>query len=174
MRDEFLTYIRRGALSPARFAAALATCRFVVAGSSMEPALSEGQRILIRRMNRGECFVRGDIVVAHVPHFFDMDYIKRIIGLPGEHVRMRDGRVFISDRILQEPYLDGEKRSSGALMSQWVLADDEYLVLGDRRGDSVDSRRFGPLSRANILGKAWFCYWPPSSWGWVPQGRPSL
>ena len=174
MRDEFLTCIRRSALSPARFAAALATCRFVVEGSSMEPALSEGQRLLIRRMNAGECFVRGDIVVAHVPYLFNMDYIKRIIGLPGEHVKIRGGRGFISDRILREPYLDRAKCSGAALISQWFLADDEYLVLGDRRGDSMDSRRFGPLSRENILGKAWFCYWPPSSWGWVPRGHPSL
>ena len=140
----------------------------------MEPTLSQGQRLLIRPLSHRDSVARGDIVIAHAPRLLDTDYIKRIIGLPGEHVRIGDGHIFISNRALPEPYLTDGEWSVDDSVRQWLLAEDEYLVLGDNRNDSSDSRSFGPLSRDHILGKAWLCYWPPRAWGWLPQSRPSL
>jgi len=165
MRSEFLLNVQRRASSPAQFLTALATCRFVVEGASMEPALSHGQRLLIRPLGQWDTIARGDIVVAHDPRLLDTDYIKRIIGLPGEHVRIGADGILINERSLDEPYLAEGGLPVDGLVSQWLLGEDEYLVLGDNRNDSRDSRKFGPLSREHILGRAWLRYWPLEAWG---------
>ena len=140
----------------------------------MEPALSHGHRLLIRPLDHQDTIARGDIVVVHDPRLHGTDYIKRIIGLPGEHVRIGAGGILINERSLHEPYMaEGEWSSIGSV-SQWLLGEDEYLVLGDNRNDSRDSRRFGPLSRDHILGKAWLRYWPPSAWGRLSHKSPLL
>ena len=133
----------------------------------MEPTLSHGQRILIRPLDHRDTIARGDIVVANGPRLRDTDYIKRIVGLPGEHVRIGAAGILINEHYLHEPYLAKGEWSVDGSVSQWLLADDEYLVLGDNRNDSRDSRRFGPLSRDHILGRAWLRYWPPGAWGWA-------
>ena len=141
----------------------------------MEPTLSHGQYLLVSRLSyKWHSPARGDIVVAHDPGQPGTDCIKRIIGLPGEHVRIGDGRVYINDRPIQEPYLLEEAWSSAAPMNLWLLEEDEYAVLGDNRNDSRDSRRFGPISRQHLLGKAWLRYWPPQAWGTLPRQAPSL
>ena len=139
----------------------------------MEQTLTHGQRLLIRPLSHWDTIARGDIVVAHDPRLLDTDYIKRIIGLPGEHVRIGADGILINERSLAEPYLTEGKWSVDGSVSQWLLAEGEYLLLGDNRNDSRDSRRFGPLSRDHILGKAWLRYWPPRAWGWLPQSHPS-
>ena len=110
--------------------------------------------------------------MVHDPRLHGTDYIKRIIGLPGEHVRIGAGGILINERSLHEPYLSEGEWLGGGSVSQWLLGEDEYLVLGDNRNDSRDSRRFGPLSRDHILGKAWLRYWPPSAWGRLSQKAP--
>jgi signal peptidase I len=139
-----------------------ATARSQVNGTSMEPTLHDGQYLIISRLaywiHPPE---RGDIIVLHPPTNPGEDYIKRIVGLPGEQVEVRDGRVWIDGIILDEPYVLNLPAYTGS----WTLGVEEYLVLGDNRGDSDDSHQWGPLSMGDIVGKAWMCYWPPEQWG---------
>lgn len=148
------------------------TGRFYVRGSSMEPSLHNGQYLIVSKISYlfGEP-QRGDIVVFVSPNNGKEDYIKRIIGLPGERVEIRDGAVWINGYRLEEPYLSSATPYTGV----WVLGPDEYFVLGDNRPNSSDSHTWGPLPRKNIIGKAWLCYWPPQYWGLIPHhSYPSL
>lgn len=140
------------------------TGRFYVRGSSMEPTLHNGQYLVVSKISYlfGEP-QRGDIVVFISPNGVGEDYIKRIVGLPGERVEIRDGAVWINGYRLDEPYLNSGIPYTGA----WSLGPDEYFVLGDNRANSSDSHAWGPLPRKNIIGKAWLCYWPPQHWGLV-------
>lgn len=141
-----------------------ATGRFRIEGQSMLPGLTSDQYILINKIvYKLHPPRRGDVVVFHSPREPDKDLIKRVIGLPGETVSIQSGQVFINGYPLVEPYVDsryGYQRSSGS----WVLGPDDYFVMGDNRSNSSDSRRWGPLDRDQIIGKAWFAYWPPGSW----------
>jgi signal peptidase I len=140
------------------------TGRFYVRGSSMEPTLHNGQYLVVSKISyRFSEPQRGDIVVFVSPNGAGEDYIKRIIGLPGERVEIRDGAVWINGYRLDEPYLNSGIPYTGA----WSLGPDEYFVLGDNRANSSDSHAWGPLPRRNIIGKAWLCYWPPQYWGLV-------
>jgi signal peptidase I len=140
------------------------TGRSQVNGSSMEPTLHDGQYLIITKIaywfhSPG----RGDIVVLHPPTSVGEDYIKRIIGLPGEQIQVRDGQVWVNGAALDEPYVASAPGYSGS----WTLGDDEYLVLGDNRNNSSDSHSWGPIQEGSIVGKAWFSYWPPEHWGLV-------
>ena len=84
--------------------------------------------------------------------------MKRLVGLPGERIALRDGRLLIGEAIWPEPYLAVECREPAR---EWLLSDRAYLLLGDNRFDSRDSRDFGPVRRELIIGPAWFRYWPP-------------
>lgn len=143
----------------------IATGRFVVQGLSMEPTLYSNQRLLISRFRYHRPFERGDIVVVKGVDGTNLDYIKRIIGLPGEHILIRNSEVLINGTYLKESYLKDDKSLKSALVSEWVLMQGEYVVFGDNRNHSNDSRKFGPVSERNILGIAWFRYWPISAWG---------
>ncbi len=140
------------------------TGRFYVRGSSMEPTLHNGQYLVVSKIsylfNEPQ---RGDIVVFVSLNGTGEDYIKRVIGLPGERVEVRDGAVWINGYRLDEPYLNSGIPYTGV----WKLGPDEYFVLGDNRANSSDSHTWGPLPRKNIIGKAWLCYWPPQYWGLV-------
>jgi len=88
-----------------------------------------------------------------------------VIGLPGETIEINAGVVYIDGRPLHEPYA---RLSFGDIPSR-RLGSDEYFVMGDNRGNSKDSRIFGPIDRDSIVGRAWIIYWPPANWGLVPQ-----
>jgi len=140
------------------------TGRFQVRGSSMEPTLHSGQYLIVSRLSyRLGDPQRGDVIVFEPPNGTQDDYIKRIIGLPGETVEARGGSIWIDGLQLEEPYVSGTAPYNGA----WDLQDDEYFVLGDNRPNSSDSHSWGPLPRDNIVGKTWVCYWPPQYWGAV-------
>jgi signal peptidase I len=140
------------------------TGRSQVNGSSMEETLHDGQYLIISKL---AYWIgppqRGDIIVLNPPKNPGEDYIKRIVGLPGERVEMRNGEVWIDGVVLEEPYVSSVPRYEG----QWALQDDEYLVLGDNRDDSDDSHKWGALPSDHIVGKAWLTYWPPEQWGLV-------
>jgi len=140
---------------------------FRVQGHSMEPNIHDGQFLIVSKLvYRLHPPQRGDIIVFRAPLPRKVDYIKRVIGLPGETVEIRDGKVYIDDQPLVEPYiLYPAVRSWGPV----CLGEDQFIVLGDNRRNSSDSRNWGPLPRKNIIGKALFCYWPPSDWGPVPH-----
>ncbi|HHH41422.1 MAG TPA: signal peptidase I, partial [Chloroflexi bacterium] len=122
------------------------TGRFQVRGSSMEPSLHSGQYLIVSKLSYrlGEP-QRGDIVVFEPPNGTGEDYIKRIIGLPGERVEARDGAIWINGYRLEEPYVASPVPYTGS----WQLGPDEYFVLGDNRANSSDSHSWGPLPAKN-------------------------
>lgn len=144
----------------------LLTARFVVEGSSMNPNFASGQFIIVNRLSYlvGEPR-RGDVVVFVSPDEPGHDFIKRVLGLPGETVAVRDGLVYINEEPLYEPYISAPPTYQG----EWTLGADEYFVLGDNRNNSRDSHAFGPLRRDKIVGQAWVVYWPLEDWGFVPH-----
>jgi signal peptidase I len=129
-----------------------------VEGQSMEPSLHDNQRLIIEKVSY---YVhpprRGDIIVLRLPNRRSDPLIKRVIGVPGETVEIRDGRVFIDGEALDEPYLNV---STYAGLAPEVVPDDQVFVLGDNRGFSNDSRAFGFVPFSDIVGRAWFRYWP--------------
>lgn len=141
---------------------------YKIEGTSMAPTLAPAEYILVDKVSYrvfGDP-QRGDVVVFR-DWSDDQDYIKRIIGLPGEAVDVRDGRVFIDGAPLDEPYLLGAPTGGGG---PTVLGPDAYYVLGDNRGNSSDSRVHGPLPRDHIVGRAWLTYWPLSQLRRVAHG----
>jgi len=134
----------------------------------MEPGLHEGQRLLVNKVvYRFHEPERGDIVIFRPPGDPEATpYIKRIIGLPGDTVRVKDGKVYINDSPLDEPYIKGPPsyRFSGT-----KVPEDNYFVLGDNRNNSNDSHNGWTVPRQNMLGKAWLSVWPPQAWGLAPN-----
>jgi signal peptidase I len=144
----------------------LTTARFIVDGPSMEPNFRTGQYLIVSRVNY--LFgtpARGDIVVFHYPNDPDEDYIKRVIGLPGDLVEIRDTRVYVNGEMLDEPYINEPCDAGRCRDNRWQLDDDEYFVMGDNRNHSSDSRAFGPVNVRFIVGEALIRYFPVSDWG---------
>lgn len=144
----------------------LATARFKVEGQSMFPTFEGAEFLIVSRLDYmiGEP-QRGDIVVFHYPDDPQRDFIKRVIGLPGETITIDNGKVFINGVPIDEPYVAALCSQGGCSSVQRTLGDDEYFVLGDNRGQSKDSTNFGPIKRHHIIGRAWIKYWPPEEWG---------
>ncbi|MDX2161053.1 MAG: signal peptidase I [bacterium] len=139
----------------------LVTARFVVDGESMAPNLATGQFILVSRVHYLlGAPERGDIVVFHYPNQPDSDYIKRMIGLPGETVRIQDTQVFIDDVPLHELYIAEACSPSMCPDGVWTLGADQFFLMGDNRNHSSDSRSFGVVERRFIVGEAIFRYFP--------------
>jgi len=150
-----------------------------VLGSSMEPTLQEsGQRLLVSRAAYWFSEpMRGDIITFHPPpptNPKSKPYIKRVIGLPGETVEIKSGKVYINGEYLVEPYID--ERLFSYTMPAIVVPENSYFVLGDNRNVSDDchqwinnSAHWTSIPRANIIGKAWLSIWPPSKWGLAPN-----
>ena len=132
---------------------------FEVSGNSMEPNMHNGQFVMISKIvywfddpQRGDIVVyNSDRVGHHVIH--------RIVGLPGESIAVRQGKVFIDGRLLEEPYIPDGSRT---IQPQRVPEDSYYIV-----GDNRDAASWEIVPRDNIVGKAWICYWPVSDWGTV-------
>jgi signal peptidase I len=141
---------------------------FWIEGSSMEPNLHHGQYLFVTKYNYWfNSPQRGDVIVFSSPLIPGRDLIKRVVGLPGEHVVIKDAQVFIDGVVLDEPYARPITYSGGS----WTLGQDQVFVLGDNRSLSQDSHNWGSLETKAIVGKAWLCYWPPSWWGLVPRHR---
>jgi signal peptidase I len=138
-----------------------------VEGTSMLPGLTDQERIFINKFTYRfglESIGRGDTVVFEYPGDNTKSYIKRVIGLPGDHIRIDHGQVYVNDRPLQEDYVEPDYRDDFS-MRELVVAPGEYFVLGDHRNSSSDSRVWGNVPRKSIYGKAVFCYWPLSKLG---------
>ncbi len=142
----------------------------IVRYSSMEPGLEKEQRLLINKavyyFHEPE---RGDVIVFHPPNNPQESYIKRIIGLPGESVEIKQGIVYIHTNgnvipLNETSYL--KEPLTGAFKGD-IIPEDEYFVLGDNRNISSDSRTGWTVPRQNIVGKAWLSLWPPDRWGLV-------
>ena len=158
----------------------VASSRFIVHGDSMLPNFDREQYVLVRRLSpRRGGPNRGDVVVFQHHLRPGINFMKRVVGLPGDRVQARRGQVLINGRPLDEPYLEGApKAPEGASMPregssdgvEWTLHDGQYFVLGDNRIHSEDSRpddsrRFGPVDLDSMAGTAWLRYWPPAAWG---------
>ena len=159
---------------------------FKVEGYSMRPTLLEGQYLLVNklvyfrldqeRLARIVPFWRvnepeerfaihpphpGEVIVFHFPEDPTRDFVKRVIGVPGDRISLRNGEVFLNGSRLEEPYITSKGNSNADVVE---LEEKEYFVLGDNRRGSNDSRNWGPVPEENILGKVWLVYWPPSMW----------
>jgi len=116
---------------------------------------------------------RGDVAAFHVPAAAasacgavgeDLVYLKRVVVLPGERWREQGGVMYVNGKRLAEPYVKGDRRDSETIPEKTV-PDDEYLMLGDNRSSSCDSRRFGTVPRDNLIGPVYAVYWPPGRMG---------
>lgn len=138
------------------------SARVRVDGFSMRPTLEDGEFVLVSRMSyKFSEYERGDIVVFHFPLDPKEELIKRVIGLPGDHVRVEGGQVFLNGQLLEETYIAEAPRYSG----EWVVTEGFLFVLGDNRNNSNDSKDWGLLPQENVVGKAVLIYWPPPMWG---------
>lgn len=142
-----------------------------VSGQSMEPNFHTGEYVLTDKVSyQTGTPRRGDIVVFHAPaaancaEGTNCDFIKRVIGLPGETLSVQDGAIIVNGAKLPEPYLPaGLQTPTGPFTEggrEFVLGPDEYFLVGDNRPFSSDSRAWGPVPRKNIVGRAFFRYWP--------------
>ena len=142
------------------------TGRYRIDGDSMEPTMHNREYVIINKVSYkiGQP-QRGDIIVFEYPRSPDRDFIKRIIGLPGDTVDIRNGAVFVNGAKLTEVYIADAPLYS----STWTVEPAQYFVLGDNRNNSSDSHSWGLLPAENIIGKAWVTYWPITDWGIVPH-----
>ena len=155
---------------------------FKVEGSSMTPTLESGQYLVVdqasffkfdkERLSRAVPFwktseaepefafdppERGEVIVFHYPLDTGKDFVKRVVGLPGERVEVRAGTVYVDGEALPEPYLQRKDSSNAPPLA---LGEKEYYVIGDNRRNSNDSRSWGAVPEDNIVGRVWLVYWP--------------
>ncbi len=146
---------------------------FVVEGESMYSTLDTNDRVFVNKLSyRLHDPNRGDVVVLHqVTGASERDLIKRVIGLPGESVEVRNCTVLIDGRVLNEPYLDPEVVTptdcGGDYLLDGVVPDNHVFVMGDNRGGSQDSRVIGPINEDDLVGRAFVVFWPQSHWQWL-------
>lgn len=147
------------------FVIRFAVDNYRIEGYSMEPNFHDGQFLMVNKLiymlHPPE---RGDVVVFHFPGNLKKNYIKRIIGLPGEKVQISQGKVYVNDVQLDENYPLNEASYD---WGPRVIDPEEFFVLGDNRPESSDSHAWGLLPAKDLIGKAWISYWPPQEWGLV-------
>jgi signal peptidase I len=142
------------------------SARIRVDGDSMDPTLASGEYIIVNRLSyRLGTPQRGDIIVFHFPGNPQEEYIKRVIGLPGDDVQVKNGRVYINDQLLNESYIAVKMDYTGS----WQVPAGQLFVLGDNRNNSSDSHDWGTVPMDYVVGKAVLVYWPPLDWGLVGQ-----
>ena len=130
----------------------------------MAPTLLDGQYVLaapLRDTSLPENQLRGELFAFLDPERGQALRVKRVVGLPDEHVAIRGHRVEIDGDPLEEPYLEREMATHPKGATQWFTGPEDYFVLGDNRGPSRDSRAYGPVPRVLVVGRVWFRCWPP-------------
>jgi len=138
-----------------------------VEGTSMAPRLEDHDRLFINKfVYHITSIERGDVVVFHYPRDPAKSYIKRVIALPGDKLRIDHGQVWVNGREIAESYVPEMYRDTKSY-GEIVVPDDSYFMMGDHRSISSDSREFGPVERDLIYGKAVFIYWPAKDVGEV-------
>ncbi len=132
-----------------------------ISGSSMFPTYKSGQYYLVRSLDRFN-ISRGDVIIFRAPPEGKDEFIQRIVGLPGENIKIEAGKVYINGQLLNEGYLkQGSITTPGSYLQEGkeiLIPQNKYALLGDNREHSFDSRTFGFLPKENIVGKPWFCY----------------
>jgi signal peptidase I len=154
---------------------------FQVEGGSMESTLRSGEYVLIDKLTpRWDPYERGDIIVLDPPGQAAVEggapYIKRVIGLPGDHVELREGSVHVNGVVLDEPYVfanDGVRQPTDPSFdgpTEWLVPEGQLFVLGDHRRSSSDSRMIGTIEISHVIGRAWLRYWPIDAFGTLSTG----
>ena len=143
---------------------------YTVVMSSMEPTFQQGDCIMVSKVSyRSSGPQRGDVIIFNPPFDSQFPFIKRVIGLPGDTVEIKDGSVSINGTPLEEDeYIAAQPNYT---MSATQVPENGYFVLGDNRNNSTDSSQGWIVPRNNIIGKAWFVYWPPSKLGGAKHFR---
>jgi signal peptidase I len=152
---------------------------YKVQQQSMEITLEPDQYVLVDKLTpRFDTYKRGDIVVFTPPPDWVQDdgtpFIKRVIGLGGDTIEIRDGDVFINGTRLDESYTYGQPAEPAQPTTvsgdenRWVVPADELFLMGDHRANSADSRTFGPVPSGQVIGRAWLRYWPIDVFGILP------
>lgn len=140
------------------------SARIRVDGSSMEPTLHGGEYVLVNKLSyRLGQPEYGDVIVFYYPRDPQQEYIKRVIGLPGDKVDISYGSVFVNGVLLEEPYIAAAPIYPGI----WLVPDHSLFVLGDNRNNSSDSHSWGAVPVSYVVGKAILVYWPPPAWGMI-------
>jgi signal peptidase I len=150
-----------------------------VNGQSMVPTFLSGEYVLTDKVSyKMRNPYRGEVVVIHAPEAANCpkgtgcDFIKRIIGLPGEIVEVKNNHIYVNGTALEEPYIPADYETLAGKFTQHgaiTLGPDEYFVSGDNRPYSADSRTWGPVLKSGIIGRAFFRYWPMSVIGIIPE-----
>ena len=147
---------------------------YKVQQQSMEHTLEPDQYVLVDKLTpRLDVYKRGDIVVFTPPEGWAQGdgtpFIKRVIGVARDRVEVKEGKVFINDVPLEEPYVyEGQETLVTGQDTMWIIPDNQLFVMGDHRANSADSRSFGTVPIANIIGRAWLRYWPVNVFGILP------
>jgi len=144
------------------------SARVRVDGFSMLPTLQDGEFVLVNKLAyRFGTPARGDIIVFGSTTVANLDLVKRVIGLPGDKVEVRNGKLILNGQALNEAYINAAPNYSGV----WKVPDGYLFVLGDNRNDSSDSHQWGYLPQQNIIGKALLIYWPPPNWAMIDHTK---
>ncbi|MES2210882.1 MAG: signal peptidase I [Chloroflexota bacterium] len=153
---------------------------YKVQQGSMENTLLPEQYVLVDKLSpRWDAYSYGDIVVFHPPQSWDqgsdVPFIKRVIGLPGDVIELQNGEVRVNGIALVEPYIFADANGvqqqtypSPGGATRWVVPVGELFLMGDHRENSADSRNFGPVEIAKVVGRAWVRYWPFDKIGFLP------
>ncbi len=149
-----------------------------VQGASMEPTLHTGDRLIVNRViYKVRQPERGDVVIIKSPQNPDIDFVKRVIGLPGDNVLLKNGEVYINNVLLPEPFVADKTFAweDKPIIEDlpFVVPKDEIIVMGDNRPRSSDSREFGPIPISSIVGEAILRYFPPDKFGWFTNPIPT-
>ncbi len=145
---------------------------FEVEGASMEPTLRPHQYVVVDRLRLGHRPPqRGEVVVFRYPRDTRLEYVKRVIGLPGERITVAHGRVWVNDQPLDEPYLRERPRY---FWGPTAIPANTVFVLGDNRNSSSDSHLWGPVPVTHLIGRAWFAYQPMAGWTWLTGQTPTV
>jgi signal peptidase I len=140
------------------FLVRLLTQSYHVTDNSMQPGLSSGSNVMINKL--AYLFrppQRGDVIALHLPTNTSVDLVRRVIALPGDTIHIDGDHVTVNGVVLNEPYVS---MNTTPIVNTWKIPPDQYFVLGDNRPTSEDSRFWGPIPKAYIIGKAIFVYWP--------------
>lgn len=149
-----------------------------VSGSSMVPNFHDGDFLITNKLaTRISELARGEVIILKNPRDNNVVFIKRIIGLPKDKVMVKDGKVYVNDREINEPYLpDGTITNGQSYLQSGVeilVPEGQYFVMGDNRGGSSDSREWGPVQKDLIIGQAYLRYWPIQKFTVIKTGEVS-
>jgi signal peptidase I len=147
----------------------LITARIRVDGPSMEPTLHNDEYVLVNRLAYKWSKPRlGEVIVFRFPRNPRQEYVKRVIGVPGDEVYITNKQVFVNGQLLDEPYIAESPKDNGT----WRVPENSLFVMGDNRNDSSDSRDWDFVPLENVVGKALVVYWPPSAWDLIAHTNP--